>query len=30
MNKFFNPESDIWRAFGYIGELVLLSLVWGI
>lgn len=30
MNRFFNPESDIWRAFGYIGELVLLSLFWGI
>ena len=28
MNKFFNPESGIWQAFGYVGEIVMLSLLW--
>ncbi|MBP3728865.1 MAG: DUF624 domain-containing protein [Lachnospiraceae bacterium] len=30
MNRFFNPESGIWNAFGVVGELVMLSLLWGI
>lgn len=28
MRKFFNPESFLWKPFGFIGELVMLSLLW--
>ena len=27
---FFHPERGIWRLFGYVGEIVMLSLLWGV
>lgn len=29
-NRFFNPESGVWQAFGYVGEIVMLSLIWAV
>ena len=28
MRSLFNPESFLWKPFGYIGDLVVLSLLW--
>ena len=28
--RFFEPESLVWTPFGYIGELVMMSLLWGL
>ena len=30
MKRFFNPESLLWKPLGFIGELVMLSLLWGV
>ncbi len=27
---FFHPERGVWRLFGYVGEIVMLSLLWGV
>ena len=28
--RFFEPESLVWKPFGYLGELVMMSLLWGL
>ena len=28
--KLFNPESFLWKPFGFLGEIVMLSLLWGV
>ena len=28
MNRFFNPESGIWKVLGWLGELLILSMLW--
>ncbi|MCR5663314.1 MAG: DUF624 domain-containing protein [Oscillospiraceae bacterium] len=28
IRRFFNPESGLWRIFGFIGDVLLLSLLW--
>lgn len=30
MRSLFNPESFVWKPFGYIGDLVVLSLLWAV
>ena len=28
MRRFFNPESVLWQIFGFIGDVVILSMLW--
>lgn len=28
MNRFFNPESGLWKALGWLGDLLILSMLW--
>ena len=30
MKRFFDPEGLLWKPLGFIGELVMLSLLWGV
>ena len=30
VRRFFNPETGIWRFFGWVGEIVMLSLIWAL